>query len=239
MGFYDYRCLVTGVSLKGADTALVLLEEIDKVHRPIALAIIGNYNRLGSIDGIKEMVNSDLVYFYFSGKLDEGELLVDPGELKHVGGMKDIESVLSLIERNVTESPNTFVLNGQPIYYALICKAVWKSIVKAYKVREGSSRELFERVFSGVPIAREIYAGNLSQVNRHLKELAAVSAFMAEQELPWTRPNPQGEGEASQHYGPEMRQYLAEARERWAGCPTVLAGIRKAESDAGDLLDDG
>jgi hypothetical protein len=240
MGMYDYRCMITGVSLKGADTVLVLLEEIDKVHRPIALPLKGNYNRLGAIDGVRvDDVNADLILWYFQGKRQSRKLIVDPAELKHQGGMKTIDSLLGLIERNVTESPNTFRLDGQPIYFALICKAVWQSIAKAYKVTAGSSKVLFPRLFSGVSIAEEIYEGHRSEVARQMKELAAVTDFLTEHKLPWKRPNPEGEGEGIQHYGPEMRQYLEEARRRWVGCPAVLEGIRKAEREASELLEDG
>ena len=77
MGFYDCRCMVSGVSLKGADAALVLLQQAGEAYRPIALAIVGNYNRLGSIDGIEEDANTKLVLEYFLGKLRSGAFAVD------------------------------------------------------------------------------------------------------------------------------------------------------------------
>jgi hypothetical protein len=237
MGLYDYRCMVTGVSLKGADTALVLLEELDLRHRPIALAITGNYNRLGSIDGIDEDGNTEFVFAYFRDKHESGELVVDPGELEY-RGMGDIEALLALIERNVTESPNTVLLNGRSIFYALICQAVWKAIVRAYKPKEESYTDLFARLFEGVPIAEGIYNGHLTKVKRHLADLAAVSDFLTSRGLTWKRPNPENEGEASQHYGEEMRQFLEEAKRAFHDCSTVLQGIAAAESEAGDLLDD-
>jgi len=61
MGFYDCRCMATGVSLKGADAALVLLHRAAGEYAPISLAIKGNYNRLGAIDGVDEDANTRLV----------------------------------------------------------------------------------------------------------------------------------------------------------------------------------
>jgi hypothetical protein len=236
MGFYDYRCMVTGVSLKGADTALVLLEELDLKPRPIALAITSNYNRLGSIDGIEEDSNTDLVFAYFRARHESGELVVDQAELED-HGLDDIEALLALIERNVTVSPNSVLLNGRSIFYALICQHVWKAIVRAHRPKKESNADRFARLFKGVPIAEDIYKGRLTRVKRHLQDLAAVSDFLTGRKLTWKRPNPDNEGEGSQHYGEEMRQFLEEAKRAFHDCPPVLQALA-AESEAGDLLDD-
>src|SRR5215468_6514390 len=109
MGFYDERCMVTGISLKGAGgAALVLLDRDGDAYRPIALAIKGAYNRLGSIDGIDEDENTELVLGYFREKLRSGELLIDPVE---AGGdqINDIEHLLGLCERNVTVEADAVV----------------------------------------------------------------------------------------------------------------------------------
>src|SRR4051794_22109502 len=50
MGFYDCRCAVTGVGLKGADAVLVLLQEDAGRYRPMALGMAGHYNRAGAVD---------------------------------------------------------------------------------------------------------------------------------------------------------------------------------------------
>ena len=42
MGFHDFRCAITGVSLKGADAVAVALEPVDDGYRPIILGISGN-----------------------------------------------------------------------------------------------------------------------------------------------------------------------------------------------------
>jgi hypothetical protein len=39
VGFYDQRCMVTGVSLKGARTVLVLPGRTGDAHYPIALPV--------------------------------------------------------------------------------------------------------------------------------------------------------------------------------------------------------
>lgn len=54
MGFYDFRCAVTGISLRGIDAVLVGLRPVGDRYRPLTLGIAGKYNRLGSIDRIEE-----------------------------------------------------------------------------------------------------------------------------------------------------------------------------------------
>ena len=54
MGFYDTRCMLTGVSLHAIRATVVLVQRPGAAYRPIALGISGQYDRLGSIDGIEE-----------------------------------------------------------------------------------------------------------------------------------------------------------------------------------------
>lgn len=77
MGLYDSRCMITGVSLKGADAALVLLQPAANGYVPISLAIKGYYNRLGSIDGIEEDANTRLVLRYILDRSGAGAFQVN------------------------------------------------------------------------------------------------------------------------------------------------------------------
>jgi hypothetical protein len=55
MGFYDCRCMITRISLRGARAVLVpiiLLSQSENRYAPFGLGIKGTYNRLGSIDMI-------------------------------------------------------------------------------------------------------------------------------------------------------------------------------------------
>src|SRR5207253_11225024 len=110
---YDCRCLITGVSLKGDDAALVLLEQTDSDHAPIALAITGAYNRLGSIDNIEEDDNTTLVLGYFLDKLRTGEFLIDQDYFRRADHypIKDVEQLLWGFERNINDLSKAAVLN--------------------------------------------------------------------------------------------------------------------------------
>src|SRR5262245_5127252 len=131
MGFYDCRCMVTGVSLKGVDASLVLLNKSADQYRPFALAIRGNYNRLGSIDGIKEDANSRLVLGYFLNALGAGSFTVDEQYLRlcECFPIRTIEQLLQGFERNMNDGPGHAVLDGQSVEFALIVQAVWDGIV--------------------------------------------------------------------------------------------------------------
>jgi hypothetical protein len=77
MGFYDYRCSLTGISLKTCDAVLLpLANEAGKFH-PVTLGIKGCYNRLGSIDMIEENENTACILGFFLEGLESGEVGFD------------------------------------------------------------------------------------------------------------------------------------------------------------------
>jgi hypothetical protein len=71
MGFYDCRCMVTGLTLEG-DATLVVLRQAGDAYQPITLGIAGSYDRYGSIDGVEEDVNTGLVFSYFLDRRRDG-----------------------------------------------------------------------------------------------------------------------------------------------------------------------
>ncbi len=233
VGFYDCRCLVTGVSLKGADAAAVLLQKA-KAYRPIALAMKGNYDRLGTIDMIDTDANTRLVQNYFLAKLQSGEFVVDEDycRVRDRYPIKDVEQLLWCFERNTNDNPKTALLNGEPVVTALVCRAVWGAIARD-AAAGGTATELFAELFDGVPVAEEIYRGKLSEVARHLRELAAVSHFLKRRKTAWTPTESDG-----QHYTEETREYLAAARKTFRGSAVVLAGLKDYEREIADLLEE-
>jgi hypothetical protein len=226
--------MVTGVSLLGADAALVLLQQRAAVYNPIALAITGNYNRLGSIDGIDEDANTILVLNYFLEKLGCGEFVIDQDYFAPERyPIKNLEQLLWGFERNMNDYENAAVLNGQRIVFALIYRGVWSAIAQSTPPTHESPTTQFRRLFEGVPIAEEIYQGNLAKVSRHLGELSAVSNFLASCGLAWKPAE-----EVGQHFTEEMRQFLEEARQGYRDSPSVLQALDDYERESRDLLED-
>ena len=232
MGFFDARCMVSGVSLKGSSAALVLLEQIADAYRPIALAITGTYNRLGCIDNIQEDDNTDLILNFFLEKLNSGEF-VAKAHYFEPKGRSSIEHLLHSFERNINDYPTAAVLGGRPIVFALICKTVWDTLARAGPTSGGSPEQWFGQLFKDVFIAEGIYRGKLPSVSRHLRELHAVADFLGRRGLAW-RPA----DDVSQHYPEEMRQYLDEARQAFHDSDVILEALKDYEDEVSDLLTD-
>jgi hypothetical protein len=229
--------MVSGVSLKGADAALVLLQQTGVSYRPVALAITGNYNRFGCIDGIDEEENTQLVFDHFQRRLASGEFVVNADYLSGYDfyPIEDVERLLGCFERNVNDLESAAVLDGRPIVFALICKAVWDAIarVRAEANRKGPPTALFRGMFEDVPLAQEIYARNLTPVAWQVRELSAVNGFLTRRGIPWHPAD-----DPSQHYTDEMRQYLAEARQRFADSAAMLGALIDYQREVGDLFED-
>lgn len=234
MGLFDCRCMITGVSLKGADAALVLLQQSADRYRPLALAIKGNYNRLGSIDGIDEDSNTELVLRFFLTSLRSNAFVVDEECLRgHGFPIRNIEDLLQGFERNMNDGPGVAVLKGQSIVFSLIARAVWDGIAQTAPPPIESVPALFERLFGASSIGSGIYAGSLAAISGHIVELAAVDSFLTSHGLPWRPSEATGQDCAE-----EMRQYLDEARQVFSDSLTILTALTNYEHKVGELLID-
>lgn len=232
MGFYDCRCMASGVSLKGADAVAVLLQLSSGAFRPVALALTGSYDRLGTIGGVTDDANARLISAYFLAKRSSGEFVIDePYWSKSRCPITNIENLLWGFERNTNDNPEAAVLNGAPVVAALTSRRVWDAIVRAAPHDERADSARFAALFSGVSVAEEMYRGHLARVGEQLRELSAVSAFLATRGIEWTPTEAGG-----QDYADEMRDCLASARERYKDCPAVLDGLRDYEREVSELL---
>jgi hypothetical protein len=223
------------VSLKSSEAALVLLQQTEEAYHPIALAITGQYDRLGSIDMIDEDENTELVLTYFGAQRAKGVFVVEEWyqEEREYFPFETIELLLRCFERTMNDPPEAALLDGRPVVFALVAATVWNAIVRAAPKPSGDDRATFDRLFKGVPVANEIYSERLEDVTLQLRELAAVSDFLAARTLPWTPATDLG-----QHYGDDMRQFLAEARATFQDSAVVLNGLKAYEHQVSDLLGD-
>lgn len=234
MGFYDCRCAVTGVSLKGANTALVLLQQVADGYAPIALAVTGNYNRYGSIDMIDEDENTALVFAFFQSALRSGNLVVDEDHFRgrDYYPFKQPADVLQAVERNINDNSRAVLLNGVPVEFALISSTVWDTIARAAPPSE-TPAVLFQRLFGASPIATAIYANGLDAVAAHVTEFAAVDAFMRGRGLSWSPTEAGG-----QDYPEEMTEYLEEALRTFADSPVAQTALLNYSLEVEDLLEE-
>jgi hypothetical protein len=234
MGFYDCRCLATGVSLKGADAALVLLQRDGDAYRPLAAALHGPYNRLGAIDNVRKDAHSRLVLNFFLDKLQSGAFVVAADSLRIHGyyPIRDVEQLLACFERALNDNPAAAVLDGRPVVFALFSEAVWDALASSAPEAE-DAEERVRRLFAGVPAAEEMYLGQGEPFADELGELEAVSSFLAGRGLAWRPAN-----DLDQHSSDEMKEYLRQARAAFRDCPTVLKALRAYEREVRDLLEE-
>ncbi|MFI8438694.1 hypothetical protein ACIGJO_34190 [Streptomyces sp. NPDC079020] len=240
MGLYDFRCAVTGISLRGTDAVAVGLVAGEGGYRPVTLGITGNYNRLGSIDGIKRDPNTDLVLEYFcrcawSGDFVMAEEYADAyGDPPH-----GIDSLLSYFERNVSDSSEerpAATLYGRRVFSVLVARPVWNALADEFAPAGDAPEVWFREVFGDAREPEELYRGGLAEVVRDIRALAAVNGFLGARGMGWSLPDEDEIG--GQHYGPEMRQFLSEARRRFQDVPSVLRALDGYAEAAGELLED-
>jgi len=226
--------MVTGVSLKGSQTALVLLQPQKKAHQPIALAITGQYDRLGSIDMIDEGENTAIILRYFLNQLTTKAFVVNEGylQISEAFPIETIEQLLRGFERNINDGGGIAVLNGQPVVYALIAATVWNAIARAGKPAK-DDRATFQKLFKDVPVTKAMYDERLEDVSQELHEFAAVSALLTERNIKWKPPK-----NFEQHYDDDMRKYLRSARTKFRDSEVVLKGLKAYEDEVSDLLED-
>lgn len=234
MGFYDCRCAVTGISLKGANTALVLLQQVADGYAPVALAVKGNYNRYGSIDLLDEDENTALVFGFFQSALRSGDLVIDEDYFRGSDyfPFKRLADVLQAFERNMNGNSRAALLNGVPIEFALVSSTVWDAIARAAPPPE-TPVVLFQRLFGASPIATAIYANGLDAVPAHVAEFAAVDAFMRGRGLSWAPTEAGG-----QDYPEEMTEYLEEALRTFADSPVAQVALLNYALEVEDLLEE-
>ena len=84
--------------------------------------------------------------------------------------IRDIERLLAAFERNINDHPGAAVLYGQPVVFALICRAVWDGIARASTSSASSA--------SAMVLPVNIYGDNLAPVAAHMHELWAVRDFL-------------------------------------------------------------
>ncbi|OWK36790.1 hypothetical protein FRUB_09353 [Fimbriiglobus ruber] len=214
---------------------MVLLQHTDTVYRPIALALKGNSNRSGSIDGVENNANTELVLKYFLGKLASGAYDIHEPYYRLPNGrsITTIEHVLTPFERNMNDGHEN-TLDGRPVVFALICRAVWDACASSTAAKPAPATSFYSELFGDSSVPAEMYCGSLTKVLRHLRELSVVSKMLSRRKCPWKPTASDG----AQHSGEEMRHYLQEARRAFKGSAVVLKGLRAYELEVEDCFTD-
>lgn len=232
MGFYDCRCMISGVSLKGASAMLVPLQENRGALAPIALGIKGTYNRLGSIGNVEQDANTAAILKFFREREASGEFTVDADYLRaeKLFPVETIERLLQAFERNINDNPQAALLNRLPVMFALISDSLWQAIVQAETLRIAT----IEAVLGNNPVAAQIYTKGAFAVRDLAAELNGISNFLSSRHIAWKRAD-----SPDQHSGKDMRAYLDQAKHAFRDNDAVLSGLRAYESEVQQSLSGG
>jgi hypothetical protein len=216
MGFFDYRCMLSGVSLCASRTALVVLEKVEDRYVPIALPVFGQYNRCGGIDMIREDELTDRLLAFFQSTIRAGAATVDWGEVYWQGALltelTTIEQLIAAIERGVTMEYDCVTLNNRRIVFGLIDLCMWDAL--SYSTLETAAET--ERSDTW----KAIYAFPVAGFGESVRELNQVEHFMKRQGISWAPPR-----DPEQHSSEETIRYLERATIRFVDEPLLLQGI--------------
>lgn len=237
MGFYDCCCMITGINLHAIEATAVLIRRSSDGYEPITLGITGTYDRLGSIDNVREDANSALILAHFRGGGDGRVVLGDD-----VG---DIDDLLWLCERNCLsfhwpEHQPTVTLDGDRVFLALIAQPVWNALAATAPSGRGSADPApswFGQLFAAGSIAPDIYRGRLAEVADRVRQQFAVAEFVTARGLTWA-PSP----ERSQRYPTEGGQYqigegLDVARHDYRDVAPIVAALAEYEEQIAPWLE--
>ena len=175
MGFYDCRCMITGVSLKRMTTIAVVLQRQGNRYVPATCGVDGGYDRYGSFDGIYDNDNTARILTYFQEQLRAGAFVINEAYFRVADRypLNDIELLLWGFERNLNDGPGAAMLREEPLFCALICGVVWDALVGAAlpdRLVATWMRKWFERA----PVAAEIYGAYANELADYIGELSST-----------------------------------------------------------------
>ncbi|MFE7801887.1 hypothetical protein [Nocardia sp. NPDC057440] len=242
MGFYDCRCMVTGIGLDGIGATAVLIRRNGDVYQPISLGIAGNYDRSGAVDGVTEDLGTDVLLRYFLDRLSDGRLVLDLGatEFDRESPPADIDELLWCFERNCLdiddEPAAAAIFDGSPILLALIAQPIWDGVTAA------AIADRFENAFPDSPTAWDIYRDHPSELSVPAGQLRAINDLLAARGMAWASPAHNAQryptDYGGQHDSEDLRRFLDEARRDYHDLPIVLSAIESYEKKIRDLLID-
>jgi len=237
VGFFDIKCVLTGVSVDFVGAVLVVLRCTPSGYEPISLGIPGDYDGTGSIFPEGDDRAVELFYDYLVQQHREGRFVVKPavdGEVVDFPGEYGVQGPLTYImdswllawphddDEPFTPMPLA-TLDGDTVVYALIAQPVWDAIVAA-----GSAPATLEAAFGDGTIPREIYGTHAAEVAPQLQALARITEFVRVHELRWAPPadpNQRYPSHGDQWGEEENAELVTQARLDYRHSPAVLAGL--------------
>lgn len=197
MGFFDFCCPISGLSLRGQRAVhIALVEETPGRWSPLSLPIEGSYDRLGSIDFIEpdELTAIFVSGFAWMARAGRVQAPSVPHLFAEFTRAPQLERLLKTFAQVNTDSaycPMPFTLDGRQLRQVLIHAEVFAALAPVatrarapeYEELEEQlaraplapqGRELFEEVIIGSDAARIRASAALSQLSDFDRRIAAV-----------------------------------------------------------------
>lgn len=211
-----------------------------RVCRPITLGVASAYNGYGVLEEIAEDRSTELLMAYCDARVADGRLVCDRDYRRQFGvPPRDIESLLGYFERNFCDAPDerpALALDGRSIVYCMISRLVWDAVAAAHAPDRGTVESRFEELFGDSPVAAEIYRPALHDVAGGVRDLYAVDAFLRAQAIAWSTPDLEVHGAV--YPDEETREFVREARSRFATVPAVLDALDRYDAQQAALRDE-
>lgn len=210
MGFYDLRCALTGLSLKGQSCDVILLRRRGARLEPLWGSVTGRYNRLGTIDDPPAAVAQlDHLRASLAIRLRDGSLVeqgdpVGPGE--------------PFFER-FEPSRHRVLLGGDPVETTLLHHRVVEHVER--ELGDGGPTDdeaLFATIFANTETLAPYAPVGLG---RGLRRLRALRRWLG------ARPFPLPRG-AEQHGDDDVTRSIRDAKKR---APQLREAIETAEAE--------
>lgn len=228
MGLFDFRCHVSGLSLRASPAALIpVLEHTPGRWLPLVWPLIGRYDRGGSIDGLLPDFRTDLFVAGFNHLLraDRIDARGEPGELASFKRRPTVETLLHLFERVNTMSQFgavPFTLDGNQLRQLLLHADVFAAIAPAAAPTAPPTYEQLEQQLADAPLAPQgrellqevIIAGDdvRGRASLALAQLTALARWLDAHGKDWTPRNDSG-----QYFAEQDLQFARAARRDLSG----------------------
>lgn len=236
MGFFDFRCPISGLSLRGAGaTHVALIEHAQGRWLPLTLPLTGRYDRLGSIDRLRPDFRTELFAAGFVGFVRAGRVAAPgaPDELAAFRRAPGVEALLELFERVNTMSQwgaMPFTLDGCQLRQVLFHAGVFGALAPDDPRPPPPSCEQLEDQLARAPVApqlRELYEEIIIADDEvrltasvALAQLGKLGEYLERQGEGWSPA-----AETGQFYCDDDLAFAREARARLAGTAELLPVI--------------
>jgi len=162
LGFFDFRCPISNLSLRAARAVHVPLIELTAGHwSPVGLPLVGTYDRLGSIDGFVADFRVELLVAGFARMAAAGRVEARgcAAEFAEFTAAPTAERLLRLFERtNTMRVP--FTLDGRPLRQVLIHAEVFADLAATARLPNAPDAKQLAAQLARAPIApqaRELF----------------------------------------------------------------------------------